>query len=901
MRKYYLMLLAGLALSACVKNGFDESSGEDRVITVSFSMSSPALRSGYDPQTGTFLWNDGDAVGVMNNVDKANALLPVSDTPEDLTFPGNVSRIYGVYPYSDKNTGGPSEVRVSLPVSYTQAAAGRFDAPSYPMYAAEPVKGTDEVTLSFSPLVTVLALNIYKSEADVDGELIRKVRVVPGANTGFVGEGKVDLTASSPAFKSGDSESAYAEVTLGTPCGMTIGAPAVTEEKRKFANQIYIPLARQNYSDVTFEITTNYGVYSIKSPDGALFMGSTSDIILTGINLTDRFVSVENTSFEDPEKVTDTVEKIDRIPDFSRVGYHYGESPLPVLPVAATISPETVAANLSANGGAYADTTSYIQGVIDQVGKNGGGAILLKNGTYNIGSTLFIDHSGIVLRGESEEGTVIKATGKQVRSVIFMGQTLSPGAGKLSVNGREIGYSDKQLQDPVTEEYFTSQILAPNTTAPIRGRSTEITEDYVPVGRLWVSVRDASLFTVGDLVEIYRPATLPWIEAIYMDRIADPDGGTVQWSERISNYDLKYIRRVTGIRGDKVYFDAPIVMAMDKQYGDCHVYRCTWSMIRESGVEYLTIDSEYDPSLVTAEPTRYHELIEPVDEQHAWYGVRIGASEHCWVRNVTARHMGVSAVCAQRGLNVTVQDCKSYDPVSYPTGGRRYAFYILGGQMILFKDCVCTHDRHSYVTSSTEGPNVFYNCRSEISYNDSGPHAGWSTGILYDNLWTDGWLYVRDRGKGGDGHGWAGAEHVFWNCTVANYRGVEGMGRLICQSPWASAKNYCVGCLGHEFSIHEERVYSGGSYEDGSGGNIYDWCRENIPGYDGRPHGEWYPYRPKNQNITGGTKVYLPDADAAAACSWWPLLTKDNYANSHSLYLSQLEDRLGRGVYLMSF
>ena len=220
--------------------------------------------------------------------------------------------------------------------------------------------------------------------------------------------------------------------------------------------------------------------------------------------------------------------------------------------------------------------------------------------------------------------------------------------------------------------------------------------------------------------------------------------------------------------------------------------------------------------------------------------------------------------------------------------------------MCLFRDCICTHDRHSYVTSGTEGPNVYYNCRSEISYNDSGPHAAWSTGILYDNLWTDGWLYVRDRGKSGDGHGWAGANHVFWNCTVADYKGREGQGRLICQSPWASAKNYCVGCLGHEYSIHEERVYTGGSWEDGSGGNLYDWCRENIPGYDGRPHGEWYPYREKGKNIAGGEKVYLPDNNAAQTLSWWPLFTKSTFANSHSLYLSQLEDRLERGEFVFN-
>ena len=93
-------------------------------------------------------------------------------------------------------------------------------------------------------------------------------------------------------------------------------------------------------------------------------------------------------------------------------------------------------------------------------------------------------------------------------------------------------------------------------------------------------------------------------------------------------------------------------------------------------------------------------------------------------------------------------------------------------------------------------------------------------------------------------------------------------------------------------------MYTGGSWEDGSGGSLYDWCRENIPGYDGRPHGEWYPYREKGKNIKGGTKVFLPDDNAAQTLSWWPLFTKSTFANNHSLYLSQLEDRLERGEFV---
>ena len=367
------------------------------------------------------------------------------------------------------------------------------------------------------------------------------------------------------------------------------------------------------------------------------------------------------------------------------------------------------------NGGTYADTTSYLQSVIDRVGSGGGGVVLLKDGVYNVGGTLFVDFSNTVLRGESEENTIIKATGKEVRSVISLGKSVMSGEADKIINGRRLTYSDKSMQIPASDSmetgYYTFKVMNPLSVAPKRVRSGEIIEEFVPFGRLHFLVSDASIFKVGDFVEIFRPATLEWIQDIHMDKIADPNGTTVQWSDKVSDFNQSYYRKITKIKGNRIYVDAPMVMALDRKYGPSYIYKCNWQTISESGIENLTIDSEYDQSLVSG-PSSYHALMEPVDEEHAWYGIRVSSSEHCWVRNVTTRHMGISAVVVQRALYLTVQNCKSYDPVSYVNGGRRYAFYILGGQMCLFRDCICTHDRHSYVTAGTEGPNVFYNCRS---------------------------------------------------------------------------------------------------------------------------------------------------------------------------------------------
>jgi hypothetical protein len=64
-------------------------------------------------------------------------------------------------------------------------------------------------------------------------------------------------------------------------------------------------------------------------------------------------------------------------------------------------------------------------------------------------------------------------------------------------------------------------------------------------------------------------------------------------------------------------------------------------------------------------------------------------------------------------------------------------------------------------------------------------------GSLFDRIETDGEINVQDRDDMGSGHGWAGANQVFWNCV--------GSGS-VCQNPWASAKNYSFGFIGEKLA-----------------------------------------------------------------------------------------------------
>lgn len=414
------------------------------------------------------------------------------------------------------------------------------------------------------------------------------------------------------------------------------------------------------------------------------------------------------------------------IPDFSRVGYHNNAVEVPNVPVLTT---------LSATG---EHDQEKIQAAIDALSAaplnaNGfRGAILLKKGTYKIPGNLRISASGIVLRGEGIETKLI-ATGKGQRKLI-----IASGTGRL-------------------EELPDTRI--------------NITDPYVPVGAKSFSLSAVKGLKAGDKIVVFRPGTANWIADLKMDQIP-PGEGTVQWSPK--DYNLRFERIITSIKGKTIFIDQPIVMAMETKYGGGEIFQYRFDgRISEVGVENLYCESEFASE---------------TDENHGWDAIAFNKLENGWIRGVTSRYFGYSCVnLGQDSRNITVSDSKCLAPKSQIIGGRRYSFNN-DGQMNLFMNCFASEGRHDYVTGAkVAGPNVFYNCTTEQSKGDIGPHHRWAMGTLYDNIVTDGEINIQDRGNWGTGHGWAGVNQYLWNCTV---------GSATVQSPYVSGQNYSIGLKG---------------------------------------------------------------------------------------------------------
>ncbi len=402
-----------------------------------------------------------------------------------------------------------------------------------------------------------------------------------------------------------------------------------------------------------------------------------------------------------------TDERGNRIPDFSNCGYAGGNLEIPDVPGRIRIAP---------NEG---DDGPRIQAAIDDVSqlpldKDGfRGAVLLLPGQFEVAGQLQIAASGVVLRGSGAGpgGTTLIGTGTDRRTLI-----------------RVAGGSNRTTSRETTHA---------------------VIDEYVPVGATTLRLESTDGLSAGDSVLVSRPSTAPWITAIGMDAFG------VTW--KAGTRDICWDRVITRIDDNAVILDAPITTAIDKQFGGATVSRYEWpSRIAHVGVENMRLQSEYASD-------------QPLDEDHAWFGVVMENTQDAWVRRVEFRRFAGGAVTLWESTKrVTVEDCVSVEPVS-EIGGYRRQTYFTGGQLTLFLRCWSEQGRHDFaVGHCAAGPNAFVNCVATRALGDSGPIESWASGVLYDNVRIDGGgLNLMNRWSSPPGAGWSAANCVLWQCQAA--------------------------------------------------------------------------------------------------------------------------------------
>lgn len=429
--------------------------------------------------------------------------------------------------------------------------------------------------------------------------------------------------------------------------------------------------------------------------------------------------------------------------DYSYCGYHASEDSIPLGKVAAYVEAR-----------AGEDMSPTLQRAIDYVsalpvGKDGlRGVVLLSPGVFEVHERLHIEASGVVLRGVDRSATFLRKMGVDRGSL-------------LRIEGRQ---------------------------GCVYGRDTMWVNAYVALGTRTLHLSQIKGLEAGQEVEIVRQCSWPWIDRMNC-RIYGGGIDALAW--KAGDIELTWRRTISAAAGDSLVLDAPLTMEFDPleraDYLDnkkklhaqelvspCYVRVVSdGGRIRESGIEQLTIDSDFD--------TR-----NPHDENHCWTGISVEHASDCWVRQVRFRHLSGSAVVLQpTAQRITVEDCICEEPVSEDAGLRRCSFYVMG-QQCLVQRCLTRQARHAFVTGfCAAGPNAFVQCEAQESTSYSGGLDSWACGTLYDIVDVDGHdLVLKNLGQDNNGAGWNAAASTCWNCTAAEVH---------CYAPDAANRNRAYG------------------------------------------------------------------------------------------------------------
>ena len=454
--------------------------------------------------------------------------------------------------------------------------------------------------------------------------------------------------------------------------------------------------------------------------------------------------------------------------DYSYCGYHRSEMPIPSANVAVYVEPVA------------GDNSALIQGAIDYLSQQKPdrqtglrGAILLAEGTYELSEPLRIRTSGIILRGSGRDKTILRKKGYDRGALLYIEGT----------------------HDIITKDTFTVS--------------------DAQAGAISVTVQGAfAALKQGQRLAICRPSTQEWIDAL---GCASFGGGKRMgyWAWHPGDIDLRWNRRILAVNGKDITLDAPITCNIDARWGGAKtiVYEHR-GLIQECGVENLTLESDYNHSLV-------------MDEDHCWDGVYVADAEDCWVRMVNFCHFAGSAVVIQEtAQQITVEDCQSLQPVSEIGGFRRRTFLTFG-EMTLFQRCYSDHGINDFAVGHTAaGPNAFVQCESFESFGPSGAISSWAPGILFDIVNIDGNdIVFKNWELEKFGAGWSTANSTMWQSTASG---------LYCYSPDSLNRNISHGCWGQiqgngDYSEMNEHVrpYSlfASQLEKRLGRNVDEQCR----------------------------------------------------------------------------
>jgi len=414
-----------------------------------------------------------------------------------------------------------------------------------------------------------------------------------------------------------------------------------------------------------------------------------------------------------------------RLPDFSFAGYHFGDDPIPDVPVRASVT------DFGAKGDDDADDT---EAFLKAIASTSNGAILIPAGRYVLTQVLKLTRSGVVLRGAGRDATVLYFPKPLVDMVgpspDWAGSNTAKGrwswgGGVIWCEGRDAGVRLADVVAPASRG--DSALTLSSASGLAAGQTIRLLQHDPP---------DDSL---GRHLHAEQSKAGPgMLKAL--------DGRLVDWAARI-----------TSVSGNRVTIDRPLRVDVRPEWKP-EIFSCVPDL-QELGLENFSIefpDSPYEGHFT----------------EKGFNGIFFSSVHHSWVRNVSILDAdnGVffHTTSATHGISrgVTISGLRLGTRWRTKAINGHHGIALEGPQDCLVVDFVIdTQFVHDLTVDSVCCGNVFSRGRGRNLCFDHHTYAP------YENLFTEIDAGIGDRlwksGGPSDGGPGSAARETLWNVRAS--------------------------------------------------------------------------------------------------------------------------------------
>lgn len=256
-----LVAAAAMALAGCSKEDVSDNAlpGSGIKATRGFTAEIASSRTTLNDAATRMKWTAGDQLGFYTDVETdlnvASSTYAEGATNFTAEIDTKATKVYAYYPYfSSQKDRTYENVSLYIEDAQTQTEAGVLNGNMVGMYASATLAEGQNTVLTFTPIASLIAFNIY--DAENNGDAVKSITFTPAGGEKLNGQHIYNLETGKTT-DTGYKESAT--VTLTTPYAVPAAKPA---DK---AGYIYLAVTPKSYAGGTFTVVTDKNTYTFET------------------------------------------------------------------------------------------------------------------------------------------------------------------------------------------------------------------------------------------------------------------------------------------------------------------------------------------------------------------------------------------------------------------------------------------------------------------------------------------------------------------------------------------------------------------------------------------------------------------------------------------------------------